>query len=139
MKLLSIKLVKAYDNDPEIGFLFGEYSNEWSEKAINTKRDGRYYKYFIPVNDYPEYALQDFKFVEEYERGEHIAYYVYAVAGIETLGVEQKIRTNGLFGYFDEIEKSAYQEELQALKEILLDMGISEEEISKIEPVKVEE
>ena len=138
MKLLSIKLVKAYDENPDTSFL-GYYSNEWEESAIETKRDGRFYKYFIPQMSEPEYALQDYKFMEAYERGEHIAYHVYAKAEIETLGTVQIIKTGGMGGFFDEVDDEYYDDELCELKEILRDMGISEEEISKICPVKVDD
>lgn len=138
MKLLSIKLIKAYDENPDYD-MFGRYSNEYRDGAIETHRDGRYYKYFIPMNDDPEYALQDFKFVEECERSEHIAYYVYAEAEIEVLGVSQHIRSGGLYGIWDKVDESTYQEEFNELKEILEDMGISEDEINNIKVVYADE
>jgi len=138
MKLLSIKLVKTFDENPDTSFL-GYYSNEWKEGAIETKREGRYYKYFIPQMSEPEYALQDYKFMEAYEKGEHIAYYVYAKAEIETLGTTQIIKTGGMGGFFDEVNDEYYDDELHELKEILRDMRISKEEIDKIKPVKVDD
>lgn len=139
MKLLSIKLIKKYDEYPDID-TFGEYSNTWKEGAIETKRNGYgYYKYFHPMSSITEYAKEEFEFVEAYNRGEHIAYCAYAEATIEVMGISQYIRSGGLYGIWDEVDQSTYQEEYNELTDILLDMGISEEEISGITVVNADE
>lgn len=138
MKLLSIRLRKEYDDNPDLDMI-GRYSNEWKEGAIETKRDGRYLKYFHPMSSEPEYAQQEFEFMEGIERGEHIAYCVYAEAEIEILGVSQYIRSGALYGIWDEVDQSTYQEEYNELTDILLDMGISQTEISGITVVNADE
>lgn len=138
MKLISIKLVKKFDESPCLDII-GHYSNEWKEGAIETHRDGRYLKYFHPMSSEPEYAQSEFEFMEAYNRSEHIPYYVYAEAEIEIMGISQYIRSGGLYGIWDEVDQSTYQEEYNELTDILLDMGITQKEISGITVVNADD
>ena len=132
----AIRIVHEPDYDSDLSWI-GEFSNTWKEGAIHHSDDPRTLKWFIPAT---EYGQQDYELMLKIENGEESFIHVYVVADLLINGVTQDIGTGGLYGievsynqkddaYIKEIE----QEELSTLKDLLKEIGFTEEEINQVE------
>lgn len=132
----SIRFIHERDPDPDLSWI-GEFSDTWKEGAIHHSDNPRTCKWFIPAT---EYGQQDYELMMKIENGDEWFIHVYAIADLLINQVTQQIGTSGLWGievsykdsgdaYIKEIE----EEELSTLKDLLKEIGFTEEEINQVE------
>lgn len=109
--LKTIRLAREIDTDPDLSYLEQDY-NDIS----------------IPAEEAVKYRQQDAERLAAYNRNEWSCIGIYAEALLEVQGVLQKVRTAGVWGIEsdgdDDYDRSEGVDELDALKDILLDLGI---------------
>ncbi len=142
MQLKSIKTETLPDDDPDLSYL-GEYSETAGPNAIDRQERGDRsrgtYRYFNPAmspkdTGNPDSVEQDYQRMESYNRGDWQAIGIRVTAEVVIGGVLQTITSAGLRGvesdssdkYLDEIAA----EQLDELRGILAEMGVSRKEIN---------
>jgi len=154
-KILSIKIKKAIDDNPDTSYL-GEYSNHRAKFSFDREFLGDMnrgeYQYFNPYPDPLKgktqkekkemyiWAKHNYERMESLNNGNWCYIGIIAEAEININGVIQRITSGGLNGiesdsgrdYIEEIEK----EELNSLKDQLRDLGFSEKAINKTEVIE---
>lgn len=138
MNLLSIKVRRELDDSPDLSDL-GEYTDKPSETTVDrgesAVRRGEY-RYFQPAT---EYAEQDYRRMEAYDRGDWHMIGIYAVAKIQATenGPIQTIRSGGLWGIEsdsdDEYLVEVAAEQLAKLRVELLALGVTEDQLADCE------
>lgn len=122
---------------------YGTFGNEYREGAIeHTEGDRGSYKYFYPVNK--EYGKEDYKLVMDYSKGYWNYLYIRADAEIalykegNNYGTIQTITSGGIGGlatgdnHDEDMAEiiDALKNEVDDLKDNLMELGISESEIN---------
>lgn len=148
-----IRVCVLQDESPDTSYL-GEYSNTPRDGAIDRKGRGdwdtRQYRYFNPTNvdpEHPEYAEADYKRMENLNKGEWSFIGIMAKAhtsvsldGGKTWKTDF-ITSSGLWGIESDSGKEWLQEianeQIEELKEILMEYGFIEETINAV-PVQDE-
>lgn len=144
-RILSVKLVREVDTDPDLSHL-GEYSNTASSPAaIDRQARGDYergrYRWFNPAmtgeeTGNPDSPEQDYRRMEDYNRGSWWMVGIWAEARVILTGdVAQTVRSGGLWGiesdsdedHFNEVEA----EELASLRTELKAMGFTSTAIKR--------
>lgn len=135
-----------YTDDCENGVIVCKFGKFWEqltqEELDNVPNKGREFRCFRPANsseepigseDYCKYGLQDYQRVRDLDRGEWCYLGVYATAQIVVGDTVQTIKSPGLWGVEsdsgEDYLKLVADEELAALRRILLDLGFTESEI----------
>ena len=132
-----------YTDDLEPGVIvckFGEYFEKLTEDQELPDK-GREFRCFRPfaagetvgTEDYYKYGLQDYQRIRDLDRGEWQYIGIRAVASIVVGYTVQAIESPGLWGVEsdsgDDYLKEIADEEIAALRRILLDLGFTESEI----------
>lgn len=156
-KILEVKVEAVLDEDPDLSFL-GEYTNTWEEGAIETGRDGGYFRYFVPAltgeqTGNPDSPQEDFDRMEAYNRSDWHMVGVRASARIAInpgrpasqtqYTVLEDITTPGVWGVEsdggDDYLEELGGEELESLKDLLGELGFSTDELAEaFAEVKIE-
>ena len=141
-KLESVRLMKQVDEQPDLSWI-GSYASTYGGSDIVVDRqerghaDSRQHRYFIWANqsNYKEPLKprerreleQDYRRMEDYGNG-WVMVGVWAEADIVVDGVIQKLRSGGLWGIESDSDQAYFnsvgQEEYNALKDILKEMGV---------------
>lgn len=140
-KIESITIKRIPDYDSDLSYL-GQFSSEKGKFAIETNGGSRNYEYFNAENvENMKQAQENFNRIMNYEKGNLIDYGIKAEAEIRTSyngkdWLINEVRSGGLWGissdsdesYFTEIES----EQLEELKDLLLEFGFTKKEINKV-------
>jgi hypothetical protein len=137
-KIVDIKIVQRPDPVDD-GSQLGKYTDEWSEHAIDRKERGDWhqgqFRCFIPATIYPEYADADYIRAEAFNNSEWSYVGVQAVAPIETNGLRNTLTSGGLWGIESDSDPEYFAEvgaeEVEALRDVLLELGFSVSEIEQ--------
>jgi hypothetical protein len=135
-RIVDIKIVHQPDTISTPDHL-GTYTVEDSDTTIDRKEKGHLRRgqfcYFEPAN--PEYADADYERAEAFNNSQWNYVGVQAVATIETNGLRNKLTSGGLWGiesdsateYFAEVGA----EEVEALRDVLMELGFTAAEIEQ--------
>lgn len=157
-KILEVKIEQVLDEDPDLSFL-GEYSNTEQEGAIETGREGSYFRYFIPAmtgeeTGNPDSPQEDYERMEAYNRGEWHSMGIRASARIAInpgrpasqtqYSVLEDITTPGIWGVESDSGEDYVTElggeQLEELKDLLGELGFAAAEIAEaFKEVKTEQ
>lgn len=150
-QILSIKVQRLLDENPDTSYL-GEYSNHaMSEEAIDRKERGdmgrNEYRFFNPAmtgeeTGNPESPEQDYERMESLNRGDWSMIGIRAEAQILVNGTVQKIGSAGLWGVESDSGKDYLEEvarqELTDLEASLMGLGFSQDEVDEAIPEEIE-
>ena len=144
MRILSVKLHRETDENPDLSYL-GEYVSRTSvDNAIDRVERGdagrNEYRYFVPTmtaeeTGNPESPEQDYRRMESYNAQDWCMFGIFATADVVLTGsVVQTIRSGGLWGVESDSEesylKSIEKDELDSLRDELIACGFSARAIS---------
>jgi hypothetical protein len=159
--IIEIKIKKEVDTSPDVSFIgeyidqeelwaisrkHGKYvANLTKEERREVQSQGREYRFFRPYaagekvgsKDYKKYGKRDYERMESLNNGDWCFMGVWAEAYIQTHkgGIIQTVRSCGLWGIEsdggDDYMRSIMGEEVTSIKDELLRLGFSAEEIDK--------
>jgi hypothetical protein len=143
-RIISVTVRREVDDSPDLSFI-GEYSRKpEGPNAIDRQERndmGRNeYRYFNPTmtaeeTGNPDSPEQDYRRMENYNRGEWCMMGVFATAEVVLTGnVVQKFRSGGLWGIESDSEESYFgevaKEELSTLRDELKAVGFTTRQIN---------
>lgn len=139
--IIKIETREEFDPDPDLSYL-GTYTNIPKEHHIDRKERGdqkrNEFRYFNLGCRDPDCLEQDYQRSESYNNGDWHMMGLRAVATIQVGDSLQRITSAGVYGVESDSDREhileLYREELAALKQILLDLHFTEEEIDEKMP-----
>ncbi|RTL06167.1 hypothetical protein EKK58_06005 [Candidatus Dependentiae bacterium] len=144
-KIKHIKIIRGVDYDADLSD-YGKFSNSEGEYSIKHNGGNNSYRYFNAENVYNmEEARENYERVMSYERGEWYSMYIKAEATLYTSCHENswlinKIHSGGVYGYESDGDEDYLKDEensqLNELKDVLLTLGFTDDEIKNAEVIR---
>ncbi len=131
-----ITVERLEDNDTYLGYL-GEFASEPGEFAIAHNGGINEHPWFNADNvEDMEQAQQNYDRIMQFERGEVQHVGIQAKAELQVNGVLTTIESSGLWGIESDSDDSYIigieQEQVDELKEMLLELGFSQKEVTQV-------